>query len=137
MSADGILICFLAITVHRAALDASMDGGSEQPSSLQSICHVRACELFPKKPLKTEDPSLTIPFVPVCGESVEFLGHITDGILALSNYRLHVLLKDTYYSIPLGLIELIEVKDIFFLHIGCKDARSLRLISLINELGHV
>ena len=103
-----------------------MDGSSEQPSSLQSICHVRACELFPKRALQTEDQSLTIPFAPVCGEAVEFLGRTTDCILALSNHRLHLLLKDTYYSVPLGLIELIEVKDIFFLHIGCKDARSLR-----------
>ncbi|PSN38099.1 Myotubularin-related protein 3 [Blattella germanica] len=110
-----------------------MDGSSEQPSSLQSICHVRACELFPKRALQTEDQSLTIPFAPVCGEAVEFLGRTTDGILALSNYRLHLLLKDTYYSVPLGLIELIEVKDIFFLHIGCKDARSLRCTFATNE----
>lgn len=104
-----------------------MDGGSEQPSSLQSICHVRACELFPKRSLQAEDVHLSVPFVPVCGEGVEFLGRTADGILALSNYRLHLLLKDTYYSIPLGLIEVIEVKDIFSLHVGCKDARLFRL----------
>ncbi|XP_069700991.1 phosphatidylinositol-3,5-bisphosphate 3-phosphatase MTMR3 isoform X2 [Periplaneta americana] len=110
-----------------------MDGSSEQPSSLQSICHVRACELFPKRNLQVEDAHLSVPFVPVCGEGVEFLGRTADGILALSNYRLHLLLKDTYYSIPLGLIELIEVKDIFYLHVGCKDARSLRCTFTTNE----
>ncbi|KDR18504.1 myotubularin-related protein 3-like isoform X3 [Zootermopsis nevadensis] len=110
-----------------------MDGSSEQPSSLQSICHVRACELFPKRTLQAEDVHLSVPFVPVCGEGVEFLGRTVDGILALSNYRLHLLLKDTYYSIPLGLIEVIEVKDIFCLHIGCKDARLLRCTFTTNE----
>lgn len=104
-----------------------MDGGTEQPSSLQSICHVRACELYPKRTLQADDAHLSVPFVPVCGESVEFLGRTADGILALSNYRLHLLLKDTYYSIPLGLIEVIEVKDILCLHVACKDARLLRL----------
>ncbi|GFG28834.1 hypothetical protein Cfor_03049 [Coptotermes formosanus] len=110
-----------------------MDGGSEQPSSLQSICHVRACELFPKRSLQVEDVHLSVPFVPVCGEGVEFLGRTADGILALSNYRLHLLLKDTYYSIPLGLIEVIEVKDIFSLHVGCKDARLFRCTFTTNE----
>jgi myotubularin-related protein 3/4 len=111
---------------YRSVLGANMDGGSEQPSSMQSICHVRACELYPKRTLQAEDVHLSVPFVPVCGEGVEFLERTVDGILALSNYRLHLLLKDTYYSIPLGLIEVIEVKDIFCLHIGCKDARLLR-----------
>jgi myotubularin-related protein 3/4 len=105
-----------------------MEVGTEQPSSLQSICHVRACELYPKRSLQADDDHLSVPFVPVCGEGVEFLGRTADGILALSNYRLYLLLKDTYYSIPLGLIEVIEVKDIFCLHVGCKDARLLRLV---------
>jgi myotubularin-related protein 3/4 len=104
-----------------------MEGGTEQPSSLQSICHVRACELYPKRTLQADDAHLSVPFVPVCGEGVEFLGRTADGILALSNYRLYLLLKDTYYSIPLGLIEVIEIKEIFCLHVGCKDARLLRL----------
>lgn len=101
----------------------------DQPSSLQSICHVRASELYPKAKMQSEDKRLNAPFTPVCGESVEFLGHASEGVLALSNYRLYLQLKDTFYNIPLGLIELLEVRDIFFLHIGCKDARSLRYIS--------
>ncbi|XP_023704302.1 myotubularin-related protein 3 isoform X4 [Cryptotermes secundus] len=110
-----------------------MDGGTEQPSSLQSICHVRACELYPKRTLQADDAHLSVPFVPVCGEGVEFLGPTADGMLALSNYRLHLLLKDTYYSIPLGLIEVIEIKDIFCLHVGCKDGRLLRCTFTTNE----
>ncbi|XP_067014667.2 myotubularin-related protein 3 isoform X2 [Anabrus simplex] len=107
--------------------------GSEQPSSLQSICHVRASEVFPKAPLETEDKRLVIPFTPLCGEYVEFLGRTADGVLALSNYRLYLQLKDTEYNVPLGLIEQLEVRDIFFLHVGCKDARSLRLTFTTNE----
>lgn len=99
---------------------------NEQPSSIQSICHVKASELFPKRQLEGDDKHLKVPFKTICGESVEYLGHTADGILALSNYRLYLQLKDTYYNIPLGIIETVEVRDIFHIYIGCKDARSLR-----------
>ncbi|KAK6620976.1 hypothetical protein RUM43_011279 [Polyplax serrata] len=98
---------------------------NEQPSSIQSICHVRASELFPKSPLEREDKHLQVPFKTICGEAVEYLGRTADGVLALSNYRIYLQLKDTYYNIPLGLIEVIEVREIFYLYIGCKDGRSL------------
>ncbi|XP_049792985.1 myotubularin-related protein 3 isoform X1 [Schistocerca nitens] len=107
--------------------------GSEQPSSLQSLCHVRACELFPKSSPEIEDEKLTVPYEPICGESVEYIGRTTEGVLALSNYRIYLQLKDTSYNIPLGLIELLEVRDIFFLHIACKDARSVRCTFSTNE----
>lgn len=100
---------------------------SEEPTSLQSICHLHASELFPKHThFECEDETLTIPFTPLSGESVVALGRTTDGVLALSNYRLYLQLSQTCYNIPLGLIEQLEVKEIFYLHIGCKDARSLR-----------
>jgi len=102
---------------------------SEEPTSLQSICHLHASELFPKHThFECEDETLTIPFTPLSGESVVALGRTTDGILALSNYRLYLQLSQTCYNIPLGLIEQLEVKEIFYLHIGCKDARSLRYL---------
>lgn len=100
---------------------------SEEPTSLQSICHLHASELFPKHThFECEDQTLTVPFTPLSGESIVALGRTSDGVLALSNYRLYLQLSQACYNIPLGLIEQLEVKEIFFLHIGCKDARSLR-----------
>ncbi|KYN28958.1 Myotubularin-related protein 3 [Trachymyrmex cornetzi] len=107
---------------------------SEEPTSLQSICHLHASELFPKHTnFECEDETLTIPFTPLSGESVVALGRTTDGVLALSNYRLYLQLNQTCYNIPLGLIEQLEVKEIFYLHIGCKDARSLSCAFTTNE----
>ncbi|XP_046386116.1 myotubularin-related protein 3 isoform X1 [Ischnura elegans] len=111
--------------------------------SMQSICHVRAAEAFPKRTLEREDSALAIPFTPLCGEAVEYLGRTVDdggggegsggGILALSNYRLHLSLRDGHFSVPLGLVDQVEVRDIFYLHISCKDARSLRCTFSTNE----
>ncbi|XP_044002775.1 myotubularin-related protein 3 isoform X3 [Aphidius gifuensis] len=107
---------------------------SEETTSLQSICHLRASELFPKHAqFENEDPSLTVPFTPLSGEFVVALGRTSDGILALSNYRLYLQLSQACYNIPLGLIEQLEVKEIFYLHIGCKDARSVSCAFTTNE----
>ncbi|KZC14608.1 Myotubularin-related protein 3, partial [Dufourea novaeangliae] len=107
---------------------------SEEPTSLQSICHLHASELFPKHThFECEDQTLTVPFNPLSGESIVVLGRTTDGVLALSNYRLYLQLSQTCYNIPLGLIEQLEVREIFFLHIGCKDARSLSCAFSTNE----
>ncbi|XP_033337491.1 phosphatidylinositol-3,5-bisphosphate 3-phosphatase MTMR4 [Megalopta genalis] len=107
---------------------------SEEPTSLQSICHLHASELFPKYAhVECDDETLTIPFTPLSGESIVALGRTTDGILALSNYRLYLQSSQACYNIPLGLIEQLEVREIFFLHIGCKDARSLSCAFSTNE----
>lgn len=107
---------------------------SEEPTSLQSICHLHASELFPKHTyVECEDETLTVPFTPLSGESIVALGRTSDGVLALSNYRLYLQLNQACYNIPLGLIEQLEVKEIFFLHIGCKDARSLSCAFSTNE----
>lgn len=111
--------------------------------SMQSICHVRAAEAFPKRTLEREDEGLLVPFTTLCGEAVEYLGRTVDdsgsgegsggGILAISNYRLHLSLHDGHFSVPLGLVDQVEVRDIFYLHIACKDARSLRCTFSTNE----
>ncbi|XP_031830267.1 phosphatidylinositol-3,5-bisphosphate 3-phosphatase MTMR4 isoform X2 [Nomia melanderi] len=107
---------------------------SEEPTSLQSICHLHASELFPKHTHpECEDETLTVPFTPLSGESIVALGRTTDGVLALSNYRLYLQLSQTCHIIPLGLIEQLEVREIFYLHIGCKDARSLSCAFSTNE----
>lgn len=107
----------------------------------QSMCHVRASELYPKRDLETDEgpPTLeppSVPFIPLAGESVEYLGRGTNNnVLALSNYRFYLQvsnesskqrrgLQDS--NIPLGLIEMIEIKDLFYLIVSCKDARTCR-----------
>jgi len=103
------------IFVALQAMDASVE---QEPASLQSICHVRASELYPKAPMQVDsgfgdEQPLTAPFKPICGEAVEYLGRTGDGgILALSNYRLFVKCVDgTSHNIPLGLVENLEVSS--------------------------
>lgn len=63
-------------------------------------------------------------FVLVAGESVKFLGRWENGVLAISNYRLFIqhVTKMSEVSIPIRLIETVQIKDIFLLIICCKDA---------------
>lgn len=94
----------------------------QQPSSLQSLCHVRASDAFPKATLQVEDSggggaSATVPFTPICGEAVSHLGHTADGVLALSNYRIFLLMNDgSSQNIPLGLVEQLEVCTIHYVN---------------------
>jgi myotubularin-related protein 3/4 len=123
--------------------------------SLHSLCNVNASELYPKQDLQEatlpEDVNSDVcsePFAPVFGESIEYLSRVSDGgVLALSNYRLvidftnHAFFWATIfvycfrvflqnegcsYNIPLTVIEAVEVRDLFYLHILCKDAQSVR-----------
>lgn len=55
---------------------------------------------------------------------MKFLGRWENGILAMSNYRLFIKhsTKLSEVSIPVRLIETVQIKDIFQLLIGCRDA---------------
>ena len=83
-------------------------------------------ELFPKKSLVCEDESLHVPFPLLCGEAVEYLGRTAAGVIALSNFRLLIRSKDSFINVPLGMVESIECREIFFLNIYCKDATVVR-----------
>ncbi|KAJ8312915.1 hypothetical protein KUTeg_010288 [Tegillarca granosa] len=96
---------------------------ADEPASLECI---HKSELFPKKQLVTEDDSLHVPFPLLCGEAVEFLGRTSDGVIALSNFRLLIRCKDSFINISLGLIESVECRDIFYLSVNCKDATVVR-----------
>uniref|UniRef100_A0A4W5QGU1 Myotubularin related protein 4 n=1 Tax=Hucho hucho TaxID=62062 RepID=A0A4W5QGU1_9TELE len=101
--------------------------GEEGPPSLE---YIQAKDLFPPKELVKEDDSLQVPFPALQGEGVEFLGRADDAIIAISNYRLHIKFKDSiintyqgvdnHISVPLRLIESVESRDMFQLHIICK-----------------
>lgn len=74
---------------------------------------------------------LTFFFTPplsVAGESVKYLGRTDDGVLALSNYRIFLQKSSTNVetSIPLGLIESAQSRDLFHLIIYCKDASTVK-----------
>lgn len=58
------------------------------------------------------------------------MGRTQDGLITLSNYRVHISEK-TYAgseerSLPLGLIDLVEVRDMFQMIVYCKDARVVK-----------
>lgn len=88
--------------------------------------HIRRSDVFPKKTLVSEDNNLRVPFPLLSGECAEYLGRTTDGVIVLSNYRLLIRYKETFINVPLGLIEGIEMREIFFLQAYCKDATVVR-----------
>ncbi|XP_078680915.1 phosphatidylinositol-3,5-bisphosphate 3-phosphatase MTMR3-like [Branchiostoma floridae x Branchiostoma belcheri] len=98
-----------------------------------SLVHVQASELFPKKSLNSEDGTLQVPFPELSGESVEYLGRTSDGIIAISNFRLLLRFKDSFVNVPLMLIESVEIRDLFQLYVCCKDVRSFRCSFPTNE----
>ncbi len=62
------------------------------------------------------------------GEFVTFLGRTSDGVIALSNFRLFVRQKKSFVNVPLGLIDIVDTREIFYLTIYCKDATTVRLV---------
>ncbi|XP_050067962.1 uncharacterized protein LOC126556627 isoform X2 [Anopheles maculipalpis] len=109
--------------------------GSGDGSPQSSMCMVKAAELFPKPVLEKEEDKLTVRFTELAGESVRFLGQTDDGILALSNYRLFLQKNSTgaEVSVPLGLIESTQVRDLFHLIVNCKDASTVRCSFATSE----
>ncbi|KAF7665620.1 hypothetical protein LDENG_00136440 [Lucifuga dentata] len=97
--------------------------GEEGPPSLE---YIKAKDLFPQKELVKEDESLQVPFPVLQGEGVEYLGRADEAIIAISNYRLHIKFKDSVINVPLRLIESVESRDMFQLHIICKDSKIVR-----------
>lgn len=97
--------------------------GEEGPPSLE---YIKAKDLFPQKELVKEDESLQVPFSVLQGEGVEYLGRADEAIIAMSNYRLHIKFKDSVINVPLRLIESVESRDMFQLHIICKDSKVVR-----------
>ncbi|XP_010146141.1 PREDICTED: LOW QUALITY PROTEIN: myotubularin-related protein 4, partial [Eurypyga helias] len=99
------------------------DRGEEGPPSLE---YIQAKDLFPPKELVKEEESLQVPFTVLQGEGVEYLGHANDAVIAISNYRLHIKFKDSVINVPLRMMESVECRDMFQLHIVCKDSKVIR-----------
>ena len=84
-----------------------------------------------------------LPFEEIPGEWTTRMAKTRDGRVVLSNYRLHVSidpennLRDTGgqswvnygigMNVPLGCIENVEQRDLFFLDVYCKDGRYYRI----------
>uniref|UniRef100_A0A4W5JV95 Myotubularin related protein 4 n=1 Tax=Hucho hucho TaxID=62062 RepID=A0A4W5JV95_9TELE len=88
--------------------------------------YIQAKDLFPPKELVSDDDNLQVPFPALQGEGVEYLGRADDAVIAISNYRLHIKFKDSIINVPLMLIESVESRDMFQLHIICKDSKVVR-----------
>ncbi|XP_037673014.1 myotubularin-related protein 3 isoform X3 [Choloepus didactylus] len=87
---------------------------------------IQANQIFPRKQLIREEENLQVPFLELHGESTEYVGRAEDAIIALSNYRLHIKFKESLVNVPLQLIESVECRDIFQLHLTCKDCKVIR-----------
>ncbi|XP_043924302.1 myotubularin-related protein 3 isoform X1 [Protopterus annectens] len=87
---------------------------------------IQANQIFPRKQLIREEEDLQVPFPELHGESTEYVGRAEDAIIALSNYRLHIKFKESVVNVPLQLIESVECRDIFQLHLTCKDCKVIR-----------
>lgn len=89
---------------------------------LTSHCPQRPCACC-----QVDDSTVAVPFPLMCGEAIRYLGRTADGVVALSTYRLFVHCRRApFLNVPLGLIEMVECRDIFHLYVYCKDAHSFR-----------
>ncbi|KAM6944434.1 phosphatidylinositol-3,5-bisphosphate 3-phosphatase MTMR3 isoform 3-T3 [Lycodopsis pacificus] len=100
----------------------------------QSLECIQANQIFPKKSPVLEEEDMQVPFPQLHGEFTEYVGRAEDAIIATSNYRLHIKFKESVVnsccccevSVPLQLIESAECRDMFQLHVTCKDCKVVR-----------
>ncbi|XP_015244365.1 PREDICTED: myotubularin-related protein 3 [Cyprinodon variegatus] len=92
----------------------------------QSLECIQANQIFPKKSPVLEEENMQVPFPELHGEFTEYVGRAEDAIIAISNYRLHIKFKESIVNVPLQLIECVEVRDMFQLHVTCKDCKVVR-----------
>ncbi|OXB76448.1 UNVERIFIED_CONTAM: hypothetical protein H355_014163 [Colinus virginianus] len=105
---------------------SSYPGPVMDEETQHSLECIQANQIFPRKQLIREDENLQVPFIELHGESTEYVGRAEDAIIALSNYRLHIKFKESVVNVPLQLIESVECRDIFQLHLTCKDCKVIR-----------
>ncbi|KAG5900296.1 hypothetical protein JTB14_000822 [Gonioctena quinquepunctata] len=109
----------------RAASNQKMDS-SDQPNS---ICHIQSIHMYPLQSTNLKE----MPFNLLNGENVLHSGISVDGVIIVTNYRFYLQSRNKPFHIPTGLIEVIEVRELFNLHIGCKDARTYKCTFENNE----
>ncbi|KAK1892127.1 Myotubularin-related protein 3 [Dissostichus eleginoides] len=126
-----LLSCRLVPAVPRW-LTHSFTGAMEEEGQ-QSLECIQANQIFPKKSPVLEEENMQVPFPELHGEFAEYVGRAEDAIIAMSNYRLHIKFKESVVnscccevSVPLQLIEHVECRDMFQLHVTCKDCKVVR-----------
>ncbi|XP_019740726.1 phosphatidylinositol-3,5-bisphosphate 3-phosphatase MTMR3 isoform X2 [Hippocampus comes] len=97
----------------------------EEEGQKSSEC-IQASQIFPKKSPVLEEENMQVPFPELHGEFTEYVGRAEDAIIAMSNYRLHIKFKQSVVNVPLQLIECVECRDMFQLHVTCKDCKVVR-----------
>ncbi|XDV49594.1 hypothetical protein PO909_018813 [Leuciscus waleckii] len=105
----------------------------EEEEGQQSLECIQANQIFPRKPPILEEDDLQVPFPELHGEFTEYVGRAEDAVIAMSSYRLHIKFKESVVnncscevSVPLQLIESVECREMFQLHITCKDCKVVR-----------
>uniref|UniRef100_A0A3P8VQ26 Myotubularin related protein 3 n=1 Tax=Cynoglossus semilaevis TaxID=244447 RepID=A0A3P8VQ26_CYNSE len=102
-------------------------GGSKEEGQSSLEC-IQANQIFPKKSPILEEENMQVPFPELHGEFTEYVGRAEDAIIAMSNYRLHIKFKESIINVPLQLIESVECRDMFQLHLTCKDCKVVRYV---------
>lgn len=100
--------------------------GVMEEEGQQSLECIQANQIFPKKSPVLEEENMQLPFPELHGEYTEYVGRAEDAIIATSNYRLHIKFKESVVNVPLQLIECAECRDMFQLHVTCKDCKVIR-----------
>lgn len=114
-------------------------GASEEHLSME---HLTRSEVFAKKPLQrvtsngeevavvaecNTSTDVELPFTLLPGEYARWYSTLASGVLiTLTNFRLFVLLHNGtrgFYNIPIQSIDTVECRDMFYLHVTCKDGR--------------
>ncbi|KAM4577124.1 phosphatidylinositol-3,5-bisphosphate 3-phosphatase MTMR3 isoform 3-T5 [Odontesthes bonariensis] len=98
----------------------------QEEEGQQSLECIQANQIFPKKSPILEEENMQVPFPELHGEFAEYVGRAEDAIIAMSSYRLHIKFKESVVNVPLQLIENVECRDMFQLHVTCKDCKVVR-----------
>ncbi|PVD33089.1 hypothetical protein C0Q70_08538, partial [Pomacea canaliculata] len=104
--------------------------GSEEPLSIDVV---RRSDLFPPVILVSDDPNLQVPFPCLVGEQPRYIGRSAEGVITITNFRINVCQRKSFVNIPLRLVESVEIRDIFYLVLFCKDATTVRCLFSTNE----
>ncbi|XP_066500866.1 myotubularin-related protein 3 isoform X2 [Hoplias malabaricus] len=100
--------------------------GAMEEEGQQSLECIQANQIFPRKPPIFEEDDLQVPFPELDGEFTKYVGRAEGAVIAMSSYRLHIKFKESVVNVPLQLIECVECRDMFQLHVTCKDCKVVR-----------
>lgn len=138
----GVTILLLHRCVSQSTLSKSMPSRSdgypadgEPPTSLE---HVIRSEAYPKPIPQHIHPtglceslgrSPQTPFECLPGEGILYRSAFDRTLLVVTNFRLFVLLssgREGLLNVPLLAIDYVEPRDLFYLHVFCKDCQTFK-----------